>query len=276
MFNLFRVFDIQIKADWTILFLIFWANGSFAYFAALVLTIILHELGHALIVRSRGGHVEGIILQGFGGMTLWSGSLTQLEQACVALGGPLVNIATALLLPMMFPMAMGNSPFTSALVLWGMVLGIFNLLPILPLDGGHVLQRLASHKSNTHQGRILALQMTRFFAGALGIYVFLCWMNRSPVFGLPLDPFFLVVIFGLFFYLAHRELGVLGAYSSGAMLWRNFMQGREEKKKEKKEEMDLAMRARVDQLLAKISREGMNSLSSDEREFLKKASDRFK
>src|SRR5271157_2521286 len=120
-------------------------------YLALFLIVTLHEFGHALACRQVGGQANQIVLWPLGGVayvdppprpgpTLWS-----------IAAGPLVNVA---LLPILFVLfmivrSMGwakAKPNAYELVLAvlaiNLVLLVFNLLPIYPLDGGQILRSL--------------------------------------------------------------------------------------------------------------------------------------
>lgn len=102
--------------------------------------ILLHELGHAWVVRRVGGKAIEVMLTGFGGHCAWVGDVTPLGRAAIACGG--VAAQLVLLLVAMVTDALGLWPLTpTTQVLLGAAtvrnasLIAFNLLPIRPLDG---------------------------------------------------------------------------------------------------------------------------------------------
>src|ERR1700679_842642 len=52
-----------------------------------VLVVLLHEIGHALVVKHYGLTVEGIDLHAYGGVCRWSGEATRWERTAIAWGG---------------------------------------------------------------------------------------------------------------------------------------------------------------------------------------------
>ena len=132
------------------------AVGALLLFAC----VLIHELSHALLARARGMSVGGITLFVFGGVTsIHSEAERPEDEFWMALVGPLASFAlaaTAWLLVQRFAAACGGlfggwpsrgcTP-TGALLVYlaqaNLLLGLFNLIPGFPLDGGRVLRALA-------------------------------------------------------------------------------------------------------------------------------------
>jgi len=106
-------------------------------FVALILT---HELGHALVIKRYGLHVESIDLHAFGGATRWAGYATGWQRAVIAWGGVVAQVGLLLLtLGIVAVIGTPRSVLFAELVsvftvtnLW--LIGL-NLLPFPPLDG---------------------------------------------------------------------------------------------------------------------------------------------
>jgi Zn-dependent protease len=120
-----------------------WLAGAIAAFT------LLHELGHAVAARRAGSTAE-VSLDFFAGYTSYSSKkpLSTWTEAGIALAGPVTHITAGLLVLA----AMGVNPLVatergetpaSAAVWWaGVAIGAFNLIPVLPLDGGNVVTSL--------------------------------------------------------------------------------------------------------------------------------------
>ena len=118
------------------------AGATAALFFA---SVLAHEVSHALVARRFGLKVEGITLFIFGGATtIDSDSRTPREEALIALAGP----GTSLLLGGIFvAIALTvEQPQLEALVAYlgfvNLALGLFNLIPGFPMDGGRVLRAI--------------------------------------------------------------------------------------------------------------------------------------
>ena len=107
------------------------------------ISILVHELGHALTARSFGAHSR-ITLQAFGGYAAYSGvSLSRLQSFLVTAAGPGIQIALGLavffLMRFIPNLSEQGTSFLTTLVLISFFWAILNLLPVVPLDGGQML-----------------------------------------------------------------------------------------------------------------------------------------
>jgi Zn-dependent protease len=114
--------------------------------------VVLHELGHALMARKFGIETLDITLYPIGGVA----RLRRLPRApgaelLIALAGPAVNFAIAAPLiflgyfaPNTLGLTSGRVTFLGELLAINVVLGLFNLIPAFPMDGGRVLRALLS------------------------------------------------------------------------------------------------------------------------------------
>jgi stage IV sporulation protein FB len=110
------------------------------------ISLMVHELGHALTARKFGARSE-IVLQAFGGYAAYSGvRLTRPQSFAVTAAGPAVQIALGFLLLQILPHLTELNPnmvyFIRILVWVSLVWAVLNLLPVLPLDGGQMLNAI--------------------------------------------------------------------------------------------------------------------------------------
>ena len=167
--RLFKIagIDIEINVSWIIvLVLLTWslATGWFSalypgwstatywlvsLISALLLfvSVLLHELAHSLVARRRGLSVHSITLFIFGGVSNIEQEPTspgiEFQMAFV---GPIVSLLIACIAYLLsLPLRGVNSPITAILTylaVTNVLLGIFNLIPGFPLDGGRVLRSI--------------------------------------------------------------------------------------------------------------------------------------
>jgi Zn-dependent protease/CBS domain-containing protein len=217
-----RLFGIEIGFNWSLVFifaLIAWTlatgvlpqdvpgQGAAAYWVAgaagaivFYACLLTHELSHALVARRNGMKVAGITLWLFGGVSQLEGDPKSAgAEALIAGVGPLTSFAVALI-------ALGLALVTSAnalvsdLLSWlafvNLALGLFNLLPAFPLDGGRLLSSVFWWRSGSRQrgvhnavrvGRLfaflmIAIGLLELFTGAIisGIWIaFIGWFLLS-------------------------------------------------------------------------------------------------
>jgi Zn-dependent protease len=121
-------------------------SAGFVIVVGLLLSILLHELGHAFAGRLFRAHVSHIELTGLGGVAHFERSLPRsaFARSVISLAGPAVNLGLWLGFGALTSEAMdlGRSmlavPF-AVLASANFYLMAFNLLPAYPLDGGHTL-----------------------------------------------------------------------------------------------------------------------------------------
>ncbi len=147
------------------------------FVAALLLfsSVVAHELGHSFVALSQGIDVKSITLFLFGGLaSLEKESETPLEAFLVAIAGPAVSLAIFFLLTLVLANVSFSAPITAILSLLAsinLILGLFNLIPGLPLDGGNILKALVwKITGNPNKGIIFASRVGQVFGWfAVGI-----------------------------------------------------------------------------------------------------------
>lgn len=139
----------------------------------LLALILVHEVGHVVAMRSIGMPVKGIYFVPFFGGVAVSGDRyrNEGERGFVALMGPGFSLLTTAVLGWLT--VQNNDPTLKELTLLSAALNGFNLLPLLPLDGGHVMQSLLSRVSDS---TVRVVNVLALIAG-----VWLALAIKSPV-----------------------------------------------------------------------------------------------
>jgi Zn-dependent protease len=110
----------------------------------LFVSVLLHELGHSVVARQYGVGVRSITLFVFGGLAQITGEPpSAVAEFWIAIAGPLVSFALALLFRILQPAAAVAAPLLALVKYLAYIngaLAIFNLIPGFPLDGGRVLR----------------------------------------------------------------------------------------------------------------------------------------
>jgi Zn-dependent protease len=111
-----------------------------------IASLLLHELGHALVARREGIEIDGITLWLFGGVTRFKGTFgSPGSEFRIAIAGPLVSLALGGLSVGVALLVRDPVPVQGVAAWLGysnLLLFVFNMLPASPLDGGRVLHAL--------------------------------------------------------------------------------------------------------------------------------------
>ena len=180
-FRIGEIAGIPIRLHWSLLlfgaFVAFTSGGGAlgALLSALLLfgSIVLHELGHALVARGYGIATRDIVLTPIGGIARIEGMpRSGRAEVAIALAGPIVSLAIAglsfgalSLLPMK-GIAVG---LLSTLGWTNGMLGLFNLIPAFPLDGGRVLRGALASRVGLVRATEVAASVGRVAAIAMGL-----------------------------------------------------------------------------------------------------------
>jgi Zn-dependent protease/predicted transcriptional regulator len=204
-FKLGRIAGIEVGVHYTWLFafaLVAWslAEGFFpsnyrgwdqstywiiGVLSALALfgSVLVHELSHSFVALARGQGVHSITLFIFGGVSNIKGEADEpKDEFLVAVVGPLTSFALAAIFWVVDQaLRLGDSPpgaMLSYLSMVNLILGLFNLLPGFPLDGGRVLRSIVWAVTNSLQR---ATQVASIFGQGIG-FVMIFW-GVSQMFG---------------------------------------------------------------------------------------------
>jgi stage IV sporulation protein FB len=154
----FSVFGIPVEVQpffWITLVILGASNGGdsvgaifeiLLFVLAGFFSVLVHELGHALTARAYGANTH-IVLQAFGGYAAYAGiRMSRKQSFLITAAGPAIQIAlggaVAALLYFLPPMNSYGEHFLYVLMGISFVWAILNLLPVMPLDGGQMLNAL--------------------------------------------------------------------------------------------------------------------------------------
>ena len=166
--KLFKVFGIEIRLDysWFIIFALFAYYFGFIYFPSVlpglnkgllilitIVTVILlftsvliHEMSHSLVARRRGTSVKRITLFIFGGMAqIEKEPETPYSEFIMAIAGPAASFVMGIIFGVVWIFTVNIAPVREPvkyLAIINIMLGVFNMLPGYPLDGGRVLRSI--------------------------------------------------------------------------------------------------------------------------------------
>lgn len=201
--KLFKVFGIEIRLDysWFIIFALFAYYFGFDYFPRVlsglnegllalitIITVILfftsvliHEMSHSLVARRRGTSVKRITLFIFGGMAeIEKEPETPYSEFVMAIAGPTASFVMGIIFGVIWILTVNIAPIREPvkyLAVINIVLGVFNMLPGYPLDGGRVLRSIVWRVTgNLERSTFIASTVGRvigFMIIAVGVFFIL-------------------------------------------------------------------------------------------------------
>ncbi|WP_233531664.1 M50 family metallopeptidase [Paenibacillus alkalitolerans] len=145
MINIWGV-RFRIHPLLTIVLLLSAVTGHFIEIITLFGIVVIHELGHITAAKHFGWRMREVRLTPFGGVAVTdeAGSVPAREEAVVAVSGPLMNV---LMIGFAYGLEAAGVWTEAWMHYWvraNMTLLLFNLIPVMPLDGGKLLQSLFS------------------------------------------------------------------------------------------------------------------------------------
>jgi Zn-dependent protease len=166
-------FPIEINLSFLMLLaLVFVAFGGVAGVVIVCLafaSVLLHELGHALVARKLGVRVSGIELGFFGGAAkMVDMPRTSNHEILIAAAGPAVSLVLA-------GLGLGLGAITHVpLVAWlgwtNLIIALFNLIPALPMDGGRILRAVLSRRMSFFRATEISVKVARVAAIAFALF----------------------------------------------------------------------------------------------------------
>lgn len=264
--------------------------------------VLLHEFGHCIACRYSGGEADEILMWPLGGLAFTRPLHRWTSHMMTVIGGPLVNVVICIVagtmlgllsgvwlggaianpLNMVPPEEIARSRVLIALYLvnyLSLILLLFNLLPIFPLDGGRLLQTALWPRFGYVRSMRFAIRTG--FIGAICLGVFGAVAERYMLVG--------IAVFGvLTCWITHRQLAfteeMIGHENDEFALSHNYGEqedddtpartSREQRQQEKIERQQQEEAEEVDRILKKIGESGMDSLTRRERQLLKRVSER--
>ncbi|MFC4809009.1 site-2 protease family protein [Paenibacillus sp. GCM10023250] len=144
-------------------------TGYFAELLTLFAIVLVHELGHVFAAKGFGWTVREVKLLPFGGVAeVEDGSgLPAREEALVAIAGPLQNAWMAGAAWLLGYTGLWDPAWAAYVCEANLMIGLFNLLPILPLDGGKLMQAALSRTLTFHATLVWGTRISLLFSALM-------------------------------------------------------------------------------------------------------------
>lgn len=144
-------------------------QGRYIYFLAATAVAVMHEYAHALAAESRGYVLDTVTLMPYGAVLQGGEQIDRRDAVRIAIAGPLSNFALCALIPALWWAFPAVYPYTECIFETSLVIGVFNLLPIYPLDGARIIVALSKKPEKALKGmRYAGIAASIIF---LGLYI---------------------------------------------------------------------------------------------------------
>ncbi len=278
-------------------------SGAAVAMGILLVSVLLHELGHCWTARRMGGAAEEIILWPLGGVASVDAPRTPKAQFWTAFGGPAVTflLAASSGLWLFLDQALSlhglrgwQHGWVHSVFAINLGLLLFNLLPAFPMDGGQMLRALLWTRMGFGRATLLAVRVGKvaavfmLIAGLVSHQILLCGIAVLNWVACEQERLLLAAgaigddsVFGQDFSRGYGSTpgipeteAVEGPGTDG--WWARRRRVREEREAREAKEREVRLRAQVDAILEKITLVGMQGLTRQERQTLQEASDLFR
>ncbi len=178
MFRRYRIgtifgFPIEVNLSFLLMLgvvLLMWGSLTGVLVALVAFASVLaHELGHALVARHLDVRIAGIELHFFGGAAKMLDQPKRAnDEILIAAAGPAVSFALGGV-----GLTLASVTGWSALYIFGwinLIIGIFNMVPALPMDGGRILRALLTRRLDYVRATEISITVSRVFAIGLAAY----------------------------------------------------------------------------------------------------------
>ena len=158
------------------------AFGHALDFVWTLVALLFHEGAHALMARARGYVVKKVVLLPYGAMMSAGENFDKTSSVLIGLAGPLCNLLLALVTLGLWWLAPAAYPYTISFLYANLSLGVFNLLPVYPLDGSRVALGFCKNKLKAIKGLQIAGIVCSFLF--LGLFVASLFFGVNFTFGI--------------------------------------------------------------------------------------------
>lgn len=177
---------IPFHPSFFLLVLWFILTKNFYSFLLFFVVVLSHEFGHYFVAKKCGYKLNSFYIAPFGvNLNYKEKVFDSKDEIFIALAGPMVNFFLSIVLISFWWIFPESYNFTYEFVIQSLMLGLFNLLPCYPLDGGRVAVSLLSKNMPRKKAVKFICLLNYIFASILFVFFILsCFINFNPTFAL--------------------------------------------------------------------------------------------
>ena len=173
---------IPIHPTFLLLFLWFILTKNISTFLLFTFVVLTHEYGHYLVAKKCGYKLDSFIIAPYGvNLNYKERAFDSKDEILIALAGPLVNIILSFIVVSLWWILPNLYNYTSDFVNQSLMLGLFNLLPCYPLDGGRIFIGLISQNMERKKAVKIIYYLNYLFSALLLVLFFItCFFDFNP------------------------------------------------------------------------------------------------
>ncbi len=183
------VFGIGIEVSWLtllMLFLFFLISPFFGFlWVLLFICVLVHEMAHSYAAKRNGIKVSRIVLLPFGGVSVIDNiRLDPKVEFNISVVGPLMSLflgAVFGIMDVFTPAGIVRVIFNELFIL-NMLLGVFNIIPAFPMDGGRIFRSYLQERMNSYKATMITAKITKAILALIVIgtlYFAVFWTSYS-------------------------------------------------------------------------------------------------
>lgn len=169
---------IYISPIMFVMALYFVAVGMAYEFCCSLAAVLLHECAHARVAKKLGYELNVIKLMPYGAALCGNVQLKPKHEVMIAVAGPVFNLFVAVVIAAVWWVLPSSYMFTQAFCYANVYIGLFNLLPVYPLDGGRVMLAVLSQKIKRGKAYTI-MRIVSAVCGIIAIALFVLFSVRA-------------------------------------------------------------------------------------------------
>lgn len=154
---------MRISPIMLIMATVFVAFGMAYEFACSLTAVVLHEFAHAKTAKRLGYALNEIKLMPYGAALCGAEDLRPKHEIAIAAAGPALNFILGMIFAAMWWLIPSSYLFTQTFCVCNIYIGVFNLLPVYPMDGGRILLAALSVKFDRRRAYIACRIISALF-----------------------------------------------------------------------------------------------------------------
>lgn len=188
--KLFKICNIGIKISYSLLAILVFSMffNYLSQLLILILVILIHEFTHCLACLYYGIKVDEIVIFIFGGVAKFQGNIEEKprQEIIIALAGPLSNLLLIIItFFILYLFKIENNKLLDLFIGANLTIGGFNIIPILPLDGGRIVRGLIANYIGIKRASYMVIKLGYLISILLIFlftYIFLAYKRIEYIF----------------------------------------------------------------------------------------------